>query len=45
MMQAAIYSKGSRKARMMFDEMYDACKDEEMKAVYHSLKRDRDDIE
>ena len=45
MMQAAIYSKGSRKARRLFDEMYDACEDEEMKAVYHSLKRDRDDME
>ena len=45
MMQAAIYSKGSRKARLMFDEMFDACEDEEMKAVYHSLKRDRDEME
>ena len=45
MMQAAIYSKGSRKARRIFDEMYDACEDEEMKAVYHSLKRDREEME
>lgn len=45
LMEAAIYAKGSRKSRAKFDELYDECKDPEMKKVFACYLAEREDID
>lgn len=42
LVEAATMSRGSAKARKMFDEMLCSCSDEETSAVFASYKRERD---
>lgn len=42
LVEAATMSRGSAKARKMFDEMLCSCSDEETNAVFASYKRERD---
>lgn len=43
LVEASVSAKGSRAARMNFDRMMEACEDEEMRAVFHSYKKERDE--
>lgn len=43
LVEASVSAKGSRAARMKFDRMMEACEDEEMRAVFHSYKKERDE--
>ena len=48
LVRASVMSRGSMKARACFDDLMGACEegdDEEMKEVYRSYKRERDDFE
>ena len=45
LVEAAIYAKGSMKSRAMFDMMEAECADEEMKEVYHKLRKEREDLD
>lgn len=48
LVRASVMSRGSMKARACFDDLMDACEesnDEEMKAVFRSYKKERDDFE
>ena len=42
LVEAAVSSRGTMKARMHFDAMMDACEDEEMRGVFASYKAERD---
>lgn len=44
LVRASVMSRGSMKARMCFDELMGACDDDEMKEVYASYKKERDDV-
>lgn len=47
LVRASVMSRGSMKARATFDYLMEACEesnDEEMKAVFHSYKKERDDF-
>lgn len=48
LVRVSVMSRGSMKARATFDYLMEACEesnDEEMKAVFHSYKKERDDFE
>ena len=48
LVRASVMSRGSMKARACFDDLMGACEennDEEMKAVFRSYKKERDDLE
>lgn len=42
LVRASVMSRGSMKARAKFDELLACCKDDEMKEVYDSYKKERD---
>ena len=45
LLRASVMSRGSMKARHNFDVLMDACDDDEMKEVYASYKKERDDFD
>ena len=45
LLRASVMSRGSMKARHNFDVLMDACDDDEMKEVYASYKKERDDLD
>lgn len=45
LVEAAIYAKGSRKSRAMFDKLYEECDDPEMKEVYSGYRKEREDLD
>lgn len=45
LVEAATWSRGSKKARAKFDALEDACEDEEMREVLRCYKKERDDID
>lgn len=45
LLRASVCARGSLAGRARFDDMMEHCDDEEMKAVYASYKKERDDIE
>lgn len=47
LVRASVMSRGggAMKARFNFDVLMDACDDDEMKEVYASYKKERDDID
>lgn len=45
LVRASVMSRGSMKARMCFDDLMWACDDDEMKEVYASYKKERDDFD
>jgi hypothetical protein len=44
LMEAAIYAKGSWKAREIFDRMEAECLDDEMRNVYRKYRKEREDL-
>lgn len=44
LVRASVMSRGSMKARKCFDSLMGACDDEEMKEVYASYKKERDNV-
>ncbi len=44
LVEAAAMARGSMKSREKFDEMLDCCADVEMKNVFNSYKKERDDV-
>lgn len=45
LLRASVNARGSMKSRAMFDKFYDECNDEELKNVYASYKKERDDVD
>lgn len=45
LLRASVNARGSMKSRAMFDKLYDECEDSELKEVYASYKKERDDID
>lgn len=45
LLRASVSARGSMKSRAMFDELMGACNDDEMKEVYASYKKERDDFD
>lgn len=45
LVEVATCSRGSMKARAKFDELEEACEDEEMRNVFRCYKKERDDID
>lgn len=45
LVRASVMSRGSMKSRLCFDAMMDDCKDDEMKEVYASYKKERDSFD
>lgn len=45
LVEAAVSSRGSMKARMHFDEMADGCEDAELREVFMSYRCERDDLD
>ncbi|MDE6231593.1 MAG: VWA domain-containing protein [Muribaculaceae bacterium] len=45
LLRASVMSRGSMKARRNFDVLMDACDDDEMKEVYASYKKERDNFD
>lgn len=45
LMEAAIYAKGSKKSRAMFDRMEAECDDFEMKEVYKKYRKEREEFD
>ena len=43
LVEAAIFSRGSHASRMKFDKLADECEDEEMKMVFCSFQKERND--
>lgn len=44
LVEAATMSRGSVTSRMKFDMLAEECKDEELAAVYHSYRKEREDV-
>ena len=45
LVEAATMARGTMKSRMRFDEMADACEDEELSKVFMSYRSERDDMD
>lgn len=45
LLRASVNARGSMKSRAKFDELMDACDDDEMKEVYASYKKERDSFD
>lgn len=45
LLRASVNARGSMKSRAMFDKLYDECEDLELKDVYASYKKERDDFD
>lgn len=43
LVEASVSARGSMAAKMKFDRMMDSCEDEEMRAVFRSYKKERDE--
>lgn len=45
LLRASVNARGSMKSRAMFDKLYDECEDTELKEVYASYKKERDNLD